>query len=142
MCLRSRGPGPADLSFCCFGPFCGRGRPQDLVERVGFEISCRNQGSLPSGSGSKAIFEGGGPPRGSFLCHTKKWFMCSPAVPEINILNFTQLYLKTLFVFSLPPSPLPRGCRWRVRIDVFLQEPGGWAGPRGCNFDFDFHVDL
>ncbi len=42
--------------FCCFGPFCGLGRPQDLVERVGFEISCRNQGSLPSGIGSKAIF--------------------------------------------------------------------------------------
>jgi hypothetical protein len=42
--------------FCCFGPFCGRGRPQDLVERVGFEVSCRNQGSLPSGIGSKAIF--------------------------------------------------------------------------------------
>ncbi len=71
--------------FCCFGPFCGRGRPQDLVERVGFEISCRNQGSLPSGIGSEAIFGGGGPPRGSFLCQTKKQFLCSPAVPEINI---------------------------------------------------------
>ncbi len=56
--------------LCCFGTFCGRGRSQDLVERVGFEISCRNQGSLLRGSGLRP-FWGGGPPRGSFLCHTK-----------------------------------------------------------------------
>ena len=63
--------------FCCFGPFCGRGRPQDLSERVGLEICCRNQGLLPSGIGSEAIFGGGGPPLGSFLCHTKNGF-CVP----------------------------------------------------------------
>ncbi len=77
VCVCSRGPGPADLSFCCFGPCCGRGRPQDLSERVGLGICCRNQGSLPSGIGSEAIFGGGGPPRGSSLCRTKKCF-CVP----------------------------------------------------------------
>jgi hypothetical protein len=63
--------------FRCFGPFCGRGRPQDLVERVGFEISCRNQGSLPSGIGSEAIFgvgdRPGGPP-----CAIRKNGFCAP----------------------------------------------------------------
>ncbi len=61
--------------FCCFGPFCGRGRPQDSVERNGLQICCRNQGSLPSGIGSEAILWGGGPPRGSSLCHTKNGFV-------------------------------------------------------------------
>jgi hypothetical protein len=67
--------------FCCFGPFCGRGRPQDLVERVGLGIPCRNKGSLPSGIGSEAIFGGGGPPRGSSLCHTKKTVFVFPSGP-------------------------------------------------------------
>ena len=63
--------------FCCFGPFCGRGRPQDLVERVGFEISCRNQGSLPSGIGSKAIFGVGDRPGGP-SCVIRKNGLCVP----------------------------------------------------------------
>ena len=63
--------------FCCFGPFCGRGRPQDLVERVGFEISCRNQGSLPSGIGSKAIF-GVGDRHGGPSCVIRKNGLCVP----------------------------------------------------------------
>ena len=96
--------------FCCFGPFCGRGRPQDLVERVGFEISCRNQGSLPSGIGSEAIFGGGGPPRGSSLCHTKKRFLCSPAVPEINIVDRSpghSVYFMLRNSVSVPEIGLP-----------------------------------
>ena len=66
--------------FCCFGPFCGRGRPQDLVERVGFEISCRNQGSLPSGIGSKAIFGVGDRPGGP-SCVIRKNGLCVPQRP-------------------------------------------------------------
>jgi hypothetical protein len=62
---------------CCFGRLRPRCRPQDLVERVGFEISCRNQGSLPSGIGSEAILAVGGPPRGP-PCAIRKNVFCVP----------------------------------------------------------------
>ncbi len=66
--------------FCCVGPFCGRGRPHDLVERVGFEISCRNQGSLPSGIGSKAILGVGDRPGGP-SCVIRKTVFVFPSGP-------------------------------------------------------------
>ena len=103
--------------FCCFGPFCGRGRPQDLVERVGFEISCRNQGSLPSGIGSKAIFGVGDRPGGPSCVIRKKRSLCSPAVLEINVLDVSTHFL---FLFV-------RGPRfWALGVD---------SGPRGGAFE-------
>ena len=58
------GSGPSDISFLLFEAVLWRGRPQDLPERVKFKSSCRNQGSLPSEIGSKAIFVVGDRPRG------------------------------------------------------------------------------
>ncbi len=42
----------------------GLGRPNDLVDRAGFEIDCISQGSLPSGIECNAIFGAGDSPGG------------------------------------------------------------------------------
>ena len=40
--------------FCRFGPFLGRGRPQDLAERMLFEMPYANQDYFSSGGPGRA----------------------------------------------------------------------------------------
>ena len=92
--------------FCFSVLFCGRGRPQDIVERVEFEFVCRNQGSLPSGIGSKAtFFWGGGTAPRILPVSYETWSLCSPAVPEIKKTSSSSLpVLREYFPGQLYPS--------------------------------------